>query len=361
MAAVNFFESLNLNQNELQNAVLHPLPAAPSGAKAWQIYTNSTDGLIYQNVGTAAAPLWKPVGSVVSVNGKTGTVVLGKSDVGLGNADNTSDATKKANFTGAIAENNAGFPTGGAVYDALLLKLDLTGGTLTGAVAMSGNKITGLATGTNDGDAVNVAQLNEAISTSAAFFRGSFASKATLDAVAWQTTDPSAAYYVTNNDYAVVLDDETHDGECWRYIYVGGTGTGTGWQAQYRLNEAPFTQAQLDAINSGVTSALVAQIGTNQSNIAANAQAISGIKDGTTIDSFADVETALSGLIKTATGTIGTNETSATVSYSGTLINAYAMQGGAEILLDIAYGSGTVTFTVASAPSAEITCVVISC
>lgn len=44
---------------------------------------------------------------------------LAKGDVGLGNVDNTSDATKKSNFTGAVENNNTGFPTGGAVYTAI--------------------------------------------------------------------------------------------------------------------------------------------------------------------------------------------------------------------------------------------------
>lgn len=42
-----------------------------------------------------------------------------KSQVGLGNVDNTSDATKKANFTGAVEADNTGFPTGGDVAAAL--------------------------------------------------------------------------------------------------------------------------------------------------------------------------------------------------------------------------------------------------
>lgn len=42
-----------------------------------------------------------------------------KEQVGLGNVDNTSDATKKTNFTGSIASGNTGFATGGAVYNAL--------------------------------------------------------------------------------------------------------------------------------------------------------------------------------------------------------------------------------------------------
>ena len=55
-----------------------------------------------------------------------GHVVLGtalaKGDVGLGNVDNTSDATKKSDFTGSIEENDTGFVLGGDAYDALETK-----------------------------------------------------------------------------------------------------------------------------------------------------------------------------------------------------------------------------------------------
>ena len=95
--------------------------------------------------------------------------------------------------------------------------------------------------------------VTDSITQGTAIFRGSFATKAALLAVAWQTSDPNAQYYVSNNDYAVVLADETQNNECWRYIYV----TGTGWTAQYRINESPMTQAQLDAINSGATAAII--------------------------------------------------------------------------------------------------------
>lgn len=132
-------------------------------------------------------------------------------------------------------------------------KLPLAGGTMTGAIAMGSHKITGLSAGTNNGDAVNLGQVSDMISTNTAYFRGSFASLAALQAVPWQTANPSAANYVTNNDYAIVLDDEDHDDECWRYVYV----TGTGWSAQYRINEAPLTVAQLAALNSGATAAKI--------------------------------------------------------------------------------------------------------
>lgn len=56
---------------------------------------------------------------VVSVATLKTDLSLAKGDVGLGNVDNTSDATKKTNFTGSVAASDYGFPTGDAVYRAI--------------------------------------------------------------------------------------------------------------------------------------------------------------------------------------------------------------------------------------------------
>ena len=53
----------------------------------------------------------------------------------------------------------------------------------------------------------------------------------------------------TRNDYTIVLADETHDNEVTRYI--------SGWEYQYTVNETALTQAQLDALNSWITSGKV--------------------------------------------------------------------------------------------------------
>lgn len=55
---------------------------------------------------------------------RTGNVNITKGNIGLGNVDNTSDATKKTNFTGSIASGNTGFVTGGDAYTALNGKLN---------------------------------------------------------------------------------------------------------------------------------------------------------------------------------------------------------------------------------------------
>lgn len=55
----------------------------------------------------------------------------------------------------------------------------------------------------------------------------------------------------TRNDYCIVQDDENHDDATTRYIY------NSWWEYQYTINETPLTQAQLDALNSGITSGKV--------------------------------------------------------------------------------------------------------
>lgn len=85
---------------------------------------------------------------------------------------------------------------------------------------------------------------------------GSFETKAALEAYSGEKN---------NNDYAVVLNDETHNNQCWRYIYRESTNS---WLAQYMVNEEPMTQAQVDAINSGINAAKVAQVEQNRLDIA---------------------------------------------------------------------------------------------
>lgn len=63
----------------------------------------------------------------------------------------------------------------------------------------------------------------------------------------------------TKNDYCVVLADETYGGKTTRYSFVGDWPTGQ-FQYQYTINDTAFSQAQWDAINSGVTEDKVAEI-----------------------------------------------------------------------------------------------------
>lgn len=75
---MNYLTNINLNRNELQNAVIQPLSTAPSNPKEGQIYYNSSDKFIYRYDGTA----WKPVGVVYSQGSTTGAVITGLDSTG---------------------------------------------------------------------------------------------------------------------------------------------------------------------------------------------------------------------------------------------------------------------------------------
>ena len=90
---MNFLTNLNLNRNELQNAVIQPLAVAPSSPKAGQIYYNSGDKFIYRFDGDN----WSPIG-VVYIQGSTAGAVI----TGL-------DGTGKVTTTNVVGLQLAGY------------------------------------------------------------------------------------------------------------------------------------------------------------------------------------------------------------------------------------------------------------
>lgn len=65
----------------------------------------------------------------------------------------------------------------------------------------------------------------------------------------------------TQNDYAIVLADESQpQGVDGKYPTTRYSYQGSAWSFQYVVNNTSLTQAQIDAINSGITSELVNQI-----------------------------------------------------------------------------------------------------
>lgn len=122
------------------------------------------------------------------------------------------------------------------------------------------NKIPSAATSSNQ--LADKAFVNSSISNMAANYVTSdaqgdnFATKAALLAGPYYYKGQS--YTLTNNDYALVEADETKNNATTRYMYDG-----TQWNFQYIVNNAPFNQAQLDAINSTITSNLVSNYTTH--------------------------------------------------------------------------------------------------
>lgn len=88
-----------------------------------------------------------PTAPVTSVNGEVGDVVLSGDDIESSNGSGVTISSELNNLDVAVNQ-----------------RLQLSGGTMTGAINMGSNKITSLANGTDSGDAVNYGQLNSAIS-----------------------------------------------------------------------------------------------------------------------------------------------------------------------------------------------------
>ena len=309
--------NLDLNRNQIQNVVIHPLATAPANPVAGQIYYNTTDDIIYKFNGTS----WDSIG--------VGTIT--KADVGLDNVDNTSDATKKTNFTGSIEENGTGFVVGGDIFTALGGKLDKTGGTMSGNLAMGSNKITGLGTPTNDADAVTKAYVDGLIAGLGTY----------LDWIgSVQTTNDLPTTGMRKGDVYTVAAD----GSDWVWTSTSATGTVSDYEELGR--------------NIAASGYLATTGGTMSGAIAMGSNKITGLANGTASGDAVNFS-QLQGLIKIATGTIATNASSAIVSFTGTLIHAFAIMSGEEVQLDKTISSGSVTFATASNPASTITCTVV--
>lgn len=95
------------------------------------------------------------------------------------------------------------------------------------------------------------------------------------------TTDQYIGYYVIYNNEGVEVTSSNKDSvgitagstiayenlPTTRYSYQGGTYPNGQWEFQLIVNNSALTSAQMAALNSGITSTLVGQITTNQTNI----------------------------------------------------------------------------------------------
>lgn len=141
---MNLLVNLNLNKNQLQNAVIQPLATPPSNPVEGQIYYNSSDKFIYRYNGTD----WGPIGVVYSQNSTTGAVITGLDATGKVIATNVTgltlagykpvtDGTVKADMTLEQALNaldTALANIGGDIGQAYVKK---AGDTMTGNLTIS--------------------------------------------------------------------------------------------------------------------------------------------------------------------------------------------------------------------------------
>ena len=192
-----------------------------------------------------------------------------KTQVGLGNVDNTSDMAKPVSTAQSVAIGNvqSALDTHEQTY--------ATASTY-GHVKMDGTIGDGNRTDVTISEAGIKAYVNSSIGTSTADFLGTYNAVADLgftQTVVDTWTDPPASAVEstvgnaitsvlnaesitpTSNDYVFVSVNESITTDIdwyWRFKFDGSV-----WLYEYTLNNSSFTQAQWDAINSGISSTKV--------------------------------------------------------------------------------------------------------
>ena len=123
---------------------------------------------------------------------------------------------------------------------------------------------------------------------------------------------------VTNNDYAFVTGTDSEGNTYYDRYKATVIGETVTWALEYRLNNSSFTAAQWSAINSGITSALVAKIHTHS-----NKAVLDGITSAK-VTSWDGKEDAFDVLPTTKGGT-GTNAASKSA-LTSSLINSLSTE-----------------------------------
>lgn len=414
----NILTNVNLNKNELQNAVMQPLATAPSNPKPGLVYYNSTDKMAYQYKGTTRG--WEPIGELnviegIKVNGTVQPIVDKVVDITMPVASDTNPVMDGTAAIGASAK----FARADHVHPSDTSKLDKAGGTMSGAIAMGDHKITGLTNGTDADDAAAFGQIPTPYtgtpemdgtgsagssvnwakgdhvhptdtSRMAANLKGAANGVAELDengkVPAAQlpafVDDVVEGYYynskfyeeaahtteITGSTGKIYVDISTEKTYRWSgsaYVVISETlALGETSSTAYRgdRGKAAYDHSLVTSGNPHNVTKNEVGLGNcdNTSDNTKKTNFTGAVANGNTgFPTGGAVHEAISGLIKKATGTIGTSATSCSVSYTGTLINAYALMSGDMVELDITVASSSVTFATAAAPASAVTCVVI--
>lgn len=150
--AIKYLNNIDLNKNELQNAVIQVLGAAPSNPQQGQIYFDSTDDKLYFYDGAAWIDASGDIKSVTSNN-------TNQLSVTNSNGPNPSINV----ITAAVTNSGTALATGDQIYDFVIAQNYLTGNE---SITLSGD-ITGSGTtsieATIQSDAVEASMLNDNI------------------------------------------------------------------------------------------------------------------------------------------------------------------------------------------------------
>ena len=128
--AIKYLNNLDLNKNQLQNAVIQVLGTAPANPVSGQIYYNSSDNYVYYYNGTAWTSFAGDIEEITTSTANQLTVTNGQGPI-----------AQLAVITATVANNGTALATGDQIYDFVIGTPISSLATATAAVDMGSNLI----------------------------------------------------------------------------------------------------------------------------------------------------------------------------------------------------------------------------